>query len=78
MVKFNIEMTTQQTADFLKVSRSFLVRLLEKGEIPLARVGNTDSILFAGIQAYKNEIDAKRFAVLEELAAEARALNMGY
>ena len=71
-------MTTQQAADFLKVSRPFLVRLLEKGEIPFKQVGDNYSISSADIQAYKNEIDAKRLAVLEELAAEAQALNMGY
>ena len=73
-----VEMTTQQAAEFLRVSCPFLIGLLEKGEIPFRRVGAHRRILYADLQTYKGAIDAKRLKVLEELAAQAQALNMGY
>lgn len=73
-----IEMTTQQAAEFLRVSRPFLIGLLEKGAIPFRKVGAHRRVLYADVQAYKDAIDAKRLKVLEDLAAQAQELNMGY
>lgn len=72
------ELTTQQAADFLNVSRPFLINLLEKGGIPFHKVGTHRRIKFSDVQRYKNDIDGKRLMVLVELAKEAQELNMGY
>jgi excisionase family DNA binding protein len=72
------EMTTQQAADYLHVSRPFLIGLLEKNEIPHRKVGSHRRILSADVTAYKQRNDAQRLQVLEQLAAQAQELGMGY
>jgi excisionase family DNA binding protein len=72
------EMTTQQAADYLHVSRPFLIGLLERNEIPHRKVGSHRRILSADVMDYKQRSDAQRLQVLEQLAAQAQALGMGY
>ena len=72
------EFSTQQAADFLKVSRPFLVKLLETDEIPFRKVGKHRRVRFEDLIAYKQQIDEKRLKVLEKLAAQAQELNLGY
>lgn len=73
-----VEYSTQQAAEYLRVSRPFLVGLLEKGEIPFRKVGTHRRVLFADLQFFKEKIDAQRLKNLEELAAQAQELGLGY
>ena len=72
------ELTTVQTADILHVSRPFLIKLLEEGQIPYHRVGKHRRIRMEDVMNYKRAIDEQREAVLDQLVADAQKQDMGY
>jgi len=72
------ELTTVQAADILHVSRPFLIKLLNEGQILYRRVGKHRRIRMEDVMNFKRTIDQQREAVLDQLVAEAQEQDMGY
>lgn len=72
------QITTQQAADMLHISRPFMVKLLETGEIPFLKVGSHRRVLLKDVQVYEQRQKDIRKKQLAFLSKQAQNLNLGY
>jgi excisionase family DNA binding protein len=70
------ELTTQQAADVLNVSRPYLIGLLESRQIPFRKVGRHRRITFEALMEYKRQDDLKRRAAADDLADLSQELGL--
>jgi excisionase family DNA binding protein len=78
VIPIHAELTTQQAADFLNVSRPHLISLLQSKEIPFHMVGSHRRVRFADVCAYKDGFEQQRRSAMTELTEQAQELGFGY
>ncbi len=78
LIPQHAELTTQQAADFLNVSRPFFVKLLEEGKLSFHKVGSHRRVYFRDLVVYKEKNRQESLQALNELAAQAQDLKLGY
>lgn len=76
VVPVRAELTTQEAAGMLNISRPSLIQLLEAGKIEYRRVGTHRRVRLESLMKYKRSAEAARRAALAELAAYDQELGI--
>ena len=69
VIPVHAELTTQEAADMLNISRPSLIQMLDEGKIEFRKVGAHRRVRFESVMSYKRKDHAERLAALNELAA---------
>ncbi|MGH8384352.1 MAG: helix-turn-helix domain-containing protein [Pseudomonas sp.] len=78
VVPVHAELTTQEAADLLNVSRPHLIKLLDYGELSYHKTGKHRRVRFADLMDYKNRRDTASEQAMKLLAEQAQMLRTGY
>jgi excisionase family DNA binding protein len=78
LIPSNSEVSTQQAANMLNVSRPHVIKLLEKGIIPFKKVGSHRRVSLEDLLVYQARLKEEREKALQFLADQAQELNFGY
>ncbi|MBX2809452.1 MAG: helix-turn-helix domain-containing protein [Cellvibrionaceae bacterium] len=78
LIPVHAQLTTQEGADMLNISRPTFIKLLNNKKIPYHRIGNRRKVALSDLLNYKHDIDKKRLESLSELSALDQAMRMGY
>jgi len=78
IIPVHANLTTQEAADYLNVSRPFLIGLLESGKIEHHKIGTHRRVRFLDLVKYKEATEKRRREIMDDLAAQSQAEEMGY
>lgn len=78
IIPIHAELTTQEAANLLNVSRPYLSKLIDSGKIPHHKVGTHRRVRFTDLEAYRIAFRANRDTAQQELTRQAQELGMGY
>ncbi len=78
VVPQKLELSTQEVANMLNVSRPFVVKEIEAGRLPCRKVGRHRRVLLEDMMAYQKKSRADSDAALQALADQAQELGLGY
>ncbi|MGI4937794.1 MAG: helix-turn-helix domain-containing protein [Janthinobacterium lividum] len=78
VVPIYAELTTQEGADMLNISRPHLIKLLESGALPYTKTGRHRRVKFADLMHYKEQREQISHDAMDALAAQAQELGLGY
>lgn len=76
LIPIHAELTTQQAADILGVSRPFVVKEIEEQRLPARKVGTRRRVMFGDLMSYKQRSDESRRQALDRLAALDEELGL--
>jgi excisionase family DNA binding protein len=76
LIPHQAELTTQEAAEILNISRPYVVRLLDEGRMPFHRVGTHRRVLFKDVMAYKEQHRRARKSSLDRLTALDQELGL--
>ena len=71
-----LELSTQEAAGFLNVSRPFVIKQIEAGLLPCRKVGRHRRILFEDLMVYQQSLHEETEAALQALADQAQTLGL--
>lgn len=69
------ELTTQEAANILNVSRPHMVKLLEDGKLPFHKTGRHRRVLLADLMKYKDQRDSESHKAMQELADHSQGFG---
>jgi len=75
LIPVHTELTTQEAADMLNISRPSLIHLLDEGKLGYRKVGTHRRVRFEALIKLKRQADSDRKAALAELAAYDQELG---
>lgn len=78
MIPRHASLTTQEAADLLNVSRPYLIKLLDSGDIPFSRTGNRRKVLAKDLFEFKDRSTQKQNRAMDELIQQAQELGLDY
>lgn len=76
LMPLHAELSTQQAADLLGVSRPYFVKLLEQGKLPFRKVGEQRRVRYAHLLGYLEQERHESRLALDELVALSEEMGL--